>query len=65
LVQKAARAMQNWIGDRWEEPATITVDLDSIPALAAERDALWARLDATTFLDTEEKRRLAGMEQQA
>ncbi len=62
LVLKAARAVENWIGDRWEGHASISVDHDSIPALAAERDALWARLHAASFLDTGEKRRLAGVD---
>eukprot|EP01035_Chromulina_nebulosa_P007340 gene7340-9911_t len=34
-------------------------DLDAVPALSAERDALWARLEAATFLTPEERRRLA------
>jgi phage portal protein BeeE len=36
-------------------------DLDLVPALSAERDALWARLEAATFLTDPERRRMAGL----
>jgi phage portal protein BeeE len=32
-----------------------------VPALSAERAALWARLKAATFLTPDERRRLAGL----
>ncbi len=35
-------------------------DLDQIEALAPERDALWKRLEAASFLTTDEKRAAAG-----
>jgi HK97 family phage portal protein len=65
LAAKAASAIEHWLGDRWPEvePAAIRVDLDSIPALAVEREALWARLAGADFLSLEEKRRLAGVEE--
>jgi HK97 family phage portal protein len=64
LAMKAARGIESWIGDRWPEagPAAINVDLENVPALAIEREALWARLGAADFLDIDEKRRLAGVE---
>ena len=62
LAVKAARALEGWLGARWPQPATVSVDLDAIPALASERDAVWARLDAATFLSLDEKRRLAGVD---
>mgnify|MGYP006168221937 CR=1 FL=1 len=40
----------------------IEADLDGLPALQPERDALWARLNAATFLTDEERRRMAGVE---
>ncbi len=65
LAQKTARAIESWLGDRWpvEGPAQVSVDLDAAPALAAERDALWTRLESANFLSREEKRRLAGLEE--
>ncbi|CCB65615.1 phage portal protein [Hyphomicrobium sp. 802] len=39
-------------------------DLDQIEALAPERDALWKRLEAASFLTTDEKRAAAGYDAQ-
>lgn len=65
LADKAARAFTGWLGPRFPDagggPARIAVDLDAIPALAVEREALWARLDAASFLTPEERRRMAGL----
>ncbi|MES1202200.1 MAG: phage portal protein [Pseudomonadota bacterium] len=65
LATKAARAIETWLGDRWPDagPAAIAIDLDAVPALSVERDALWARLTAADFLSEGEKRRLAGVEE--
>jgi HK97 family phage portal protein len=60
LAQRAARAMTGWLGAKF--PGTrIGVDLDAAPALSAEREALWARLEAASFLTPEERRRMAGL----
>jgi len=49
-----------WLSSRF--PGTrIEPDLDSLPALQAEREALWARLEAASFLTDEERRRMAGL----
>jgi HK97 family phage portal protein len=60
LVEKAARAFSNWLGPRFEG-AEVRADWDGVPALSAEREALWARLEAATFLTPEERRRMAGL----
>jgi len=64
LATKAARAIEAWIGDRWADAgaAAVSVDLEAVPALSVEREALWARVGAADFLDTNEKRRLAGVD---
>jgi len=64
LAQKTARALEVWLGARWPDAgaAQVAIDLDAIPALSAERDALWARLDGASFVSDEEKRRLAGLD---
>ncbi len=64
LAQKAARSIEAWLGQRWRSDgaAAVSVDLDAVPALTLEREALWARLASADFLDTDEKRRLAGVE---
>lgn len=67
LAQRTACALTHWIGDRWAEAglARLCVDLDAIPALAVEREGTWARIDAATFLTRAEKRRLAGVDDEA
>lgn len=63
LAAKAARAIEAWIGGRWDTPAAVRVDIDQVSALAVEREALWASLNAAEFLDEDEKRRIAGVEE--
>jgi len=64
LATKAARALEAWLGARWPNvgPAAIAIEHESVPALAIEREALWARLSAADFLSVDEKRRLAGVD---
>lgn len=64
LAMKAAASIQAWLGDRWANAgeAAVTIDMDAVPALALEREALWARIASVDFLSVEEKRRLAGVE---
>lgn len=60
LAERAARAMTAWLGAKFPG-ARVGVDLDAVPALSAEREALWARLEAASFLTAEERRRMAGL----
>ena len=60
LARKTAGALTGWLGGRFEG-IRVEPDLDAVPALQPERDALWARLSATTFLTDEERRRMAGV----
>jgi HK97 family phage portal protein len=64
LAQKGARAIEAWLGDRWADagPAAISVDAENVPALTIEREALWARVGAASFLSEEEKRRMTGVD---
>jgi phage portal protein BeeE len=43
------------------DEAQLRPDLDHIPALAGEREALWRRIGAAAFLSDTEKRRLLGL----
>jgi phage portal protein BeeE len=63
LAQKAAGALEGWLGRRWRDagPAQIGLDLESIAALGAEREALWTRIAGAEFLSTDEKRALVGL----
>ena len=60
LVKKTAAALTGWLGSRFEG-VRIEADLDGVTALQPERDALWARLEAASFLTDEERRRIAGV----
>lgn len=60
LVRKTAEALTSWLGPRFAG-TRIAPDLDGVPALQPERDALWARLGAAGFLTDAERRRLAGV----
>jgi HK97 family phage portal protein len=60
LARKTAAALTGWLGARFRG-CRIEADLDAVPALQPERDALWARLNAAAFLTDEERRRMAGV----
>lgn len=59
LVNRAARAISGWLGER--VGGAITPDLEGVPAFQEERAVQWQRIEAASFLTTEEKRRLAGI----
>jgi HK97 family phage portal protein len=46
----------------WFPNAALAVDLDRVPALAEDRERLWAQVSAATFLSDDEKRTLLGLE---
>jgi len=60
LAERTARALTAWLGAKFPE-VRIGCDLEAVPALSGEREALWARLEAASFLTTEERRRMAGV----
>ncbi len=61
LAEKTARMLTAWLGTRFSG-LSVHCDLDEVTALSAEREALWARLAAATFLSDEERRRMAGLD---
>jgi HK97 family phage portal protein len=71
LVTRTAKALSQWLAPAYGSvrpsgPDTMTPalelrpDLDAIEGLAAEREALWARIDKATFLTADEKRAAVG-----
>jgi HK97 family phage portal protein len=64
LAEKVTHGLSHWLEAKFPETRIIT-DLEAVPALSAERDALWARLEGATFLTPEERRRLAGLSVEA
>ena len=61
LAQKVLADVSHWIAGFTGEMLSLQVDLDHVPALAAERDQLWARVGAAAFLSDAEKRVLLGL----
>jgi HK97 family phage portal protein len=61
MAGRIAGAMTQWLGSWWPE-ASLAVDLDRVPALASDREKLWAMVTAADFLSGDEKRRLLGID---
>ena len=47
----------------WFDGLELGIDLDAVPALAEDRERLWAQVGAADFLTTEEKRAAVGLDQ--
>jgi hypothetical protein len=60
LVQRTADAFSEWLTSNASGELRFAADLDDIAALNDERDALWARLEKTSFLSNDEKREAVG-----
>lgn len=61
LVKKTANAIGCWLSEVPSLDVRIEPDLDAIPALSSEREALWKRVTAADFLTEAEKRALLGL----
>ncbi|MFC0219238.1 phage portal protein [Pseudochelatococcus lubricantis] len=60
LVRRTAQAMAHWLAPAYGGGLSLDPDLDSIEALAGEREALWRRITAADFLSADEKREAVG-----
>lgn len=60
LVARTARSLTQWLAPRFGENLRIGYDPDAVDALALEREAVWERLSAASFLTLNEKRAAAG-----
>ncbi len=61
LVARVTAGISHWLSTFTGELVELRPDLDQIPALAVERDQLWARVGAAAFLTEVEKRILLGL----
>ena len=61
LVTRVAANLSDWLSGLSGEEVLLKPDLDQVPALAAERDAQWARVSRADFLTGAEKRMLLGL----
>jgi HK97 family phage portal protein len=60
LAEKLLGAVRQGLKD-WYPGARLCVDLNQVPALAEDREALWTQVNAANFLSDDEKRRLLGL----
>ncbi len=60
LVKRSAEALAHWLSPAFGESLTLEPDLDAIEALADERESLWRRVSAASFLTDAEKREAVG-----
>ncbi len=60
LVQRMAKAFSAWLAPAYGGSIELRPDLDQVEGLSAEREALWARINAATFLTEDEKRAAVG-----
>ncbi|HUF56375.1 MAG TPA: phage portal protein [Thermohalobaculum sp.] len=61
LVRKTAAALAGWLGGASAEELVLEPDLDAVPALSVEREALWRRVAGADFLEEREKREMLGL----
>ena len=59
-LQLLVDALNNWLAPMFSDALVIGYDAESVPAIAARRDALWQRISGASFLSDEEKRRILG-----
>ena len=60
LVGRVARDLSAWLGPVFGRRLQLWYDADRVEGLAAERDMIWARVGAATFLTDDEKREAVG-----
>ncbi|WP_108860355.1 phage portal protein [Ruegeria sp. Alg231-54] len=65
LVTRVAAAVSEWLAGFTGEELVLKPDLDQVPALSAERDAQWARVNGAEFLTDAEKRGMLGLPERA
>jgi len=61
LVARVSAKVSTWLNAFTGAALELAPDLDKVPALAAERDAQWARVAGADFLTAAEKRALLGL----
>lgn len=61
MVAKVLAGLSDWLQKWYRDQVVLKADLDNIPALAAERDAQWARIASADFLNAAEKRAMLGL----
>jgi HK97 family phage portal protein len=60
LVNRIAGELTAWLGPIFGGNLRLAYDADGIEGLSAERDSLWSRIGAASFLTDDEKRAAVG-----
>jgi len=60
MIFRIAGSFSAWLGGVFGEQLRLEPDLDRVAGLATEREALWARVGAASFLSDDEKREAVG-----
>ncbi len=60
LVARTAKELSAFLGHAFGATLRLWYDADRIDGLNSDRDALWARIEAATFLTEDEKREAVG-----
>ena len=61
LIDRVVAALNGWLAPRFGSDLRLEADKDAIPALAAEREAVWTRIGQAHFLTPNEKRAEPGV----
>ena len=61
LAQRTLARVSEFLAGHAGEEVELRIDLDGVPALAAEREAQWRRVAEAAFLTDAEKRSLLGL----
>ncbi len=61
LATRVTAALAAWLSGHAGDAVEVKPDLDQVPALSAEREALWTRVNGAAFLSEAEKRSLLGL----
>jgi HK97 family phage portal protein len=56
ILAGLSQALRGWFAD-----ATLSIDLDRVPALAEDRERLWLQVSTASFLSDDEKRAMVGL----
>jgi HK97 family phage portal protein len=60
LVARTAKELSAWLAPDFGERLNLWYDADTVEGLSGERDSLWARVGAASFLSDDEKREAVG-----
>ncbi|SHG40383.1 phage portal protein [Cognatishimia maritima] len=61
LISRVAGRLSDWLTGFSGDAVQLRPDLDQVPALSAERESQWQRVQAADFLTVAEKRKLLGL----